>query len=61
MKAAFAVVYFLVRREKKGKSGRHELMIGFGDLVFIFFALAVSAIVLAIYRIVDHTIRKWLK
>ena len=36
-------------------------MIGFGDLVFIFFALAVSAIVLAIYRIVDHAIRRWLK
>jgi hypothetical protein len=36
-------------------------MIDFGDLVFVFFAVAVAVIVLAIYRIVDHGIRKWLK
>lgn len=36
-------------------------MIDFGDLLLVFFAVAVSVIVLAIYRIVDRGIRRLLK
>jgi hypothetical protein len=39
--------------EKLGMNGRR--------LQGVFFAVAVAVIVLAIYRIVDHGIRKWLK
>jgi hypothetical protein len=34
-------------------------MIDFGDLFFVVFAVGVSVVILAIYRILDYGIRRW--
>jgi hypothetical protein len=44
----------------ENKNGRYETMIDLGDLFFVVFAVGVSVVILAIYRILDYGIRRWL-